>query len=72
MKWWLKFSWIRYLDIGNTVSLKKDEPKETLLIKMAKVKERTLKAAGEKQTLTYKGTPSGGGGRQLGYQMTVQ
>lgn len=28
---------------------------------MAKVKERTLKAAGEKQTLTYKGTPSGGG-----------
>ena len=42
------------------MSLKEDEPKETL-INMAKVKEIILKAAGEKQRLTYKGTPSGGG-----------
>ena len=54
------------------MSLKEDEPKETLLINMAKVKEIILKAAGEKQRLTYKGTPSWGEGTQLGYQMTVQ
>ena len=71
MKWWLKFSWIRYLDIGNTVSLKEDEPKETL-IKMAKVKERILKAAGEKQRLTYKGTPSGAQAIRLSDDCSVE
>ena len=53
------------------MSLKEDEPKETL-IKMAKVKERILKAAGEKQRLTYKGTPSGAQAIRLSDDCSVE